>query len=317
MRRFPRWFSEVLFGAIICFLVVGGFVALLSLQGNGESRTHTIDADPTEPPTTTPSADGIEVVIIDGIPTAVFINPTSTPTSTPKPTDVPQTVATVTSTPTIEPKATNTPTTMATPKPTNTVAPTVTQKPKERISTPTPTNPPKPTKTPQKSDFVAYPTGYPHKESVDATKERKPYTRYTVYTKKNTAQYKLQQVAKTDENGLRIVTDPNGVDRYCVALGAQWAGGQSKDIGRCFDVKMKNGTTIHCALADVKKVEHSQSGEGRYGKNNNDFMEFIVDQNALNQKARATGDVSYACEELLGGAVEIRVLDLYIKNFGG
>lgn len=307
-HRGDTW-SYVLLGLTICFLVVGGFVALLCMQGNGESRRHAIEADPTGTPTPTPTADGIEIVFIDGIPTAVYAEPTSTPTDAP----VRLTPAS-TATPTPAPTATNTPT--SAPTPTHTPVPTCTTKPVKAVSTPKPTNTPKPTKTPEKREFVAYPTGYPHSEKVDSTKTRKPYTRFTVYTAKSTAQYKLQQVARTNGDGLRVVTDPNGVERYCVALGAQWAGGQVCDIGRCFDVKMANGATIHCALADVKKVEHSQGGEGRYGKNNNDFMEFVVDQNKLNDKARKTGDISNACAELQGGAVEIIVLDLYIKNFG-
>lgn len=297
MRRFPRWFSDVLFGATIVFLVVGGFCALLSLQGTGESRTHPIEAEPTETPTPTPSADGIEVVIIDGMPTAVLLSPTST--STPTPTIAP----TATSTPTIAP--TNTPT----------IAPTCTETPKPTISAPKATNTPKPTKTPVKNDFTPYPTGYPHSRNVDdpATHTWKPYARYTLYLGKNTAQCRLQKKAHTASNGLRVVTDPKGVERYCVSLAPQWAGGQPIDIGRCVDIKMANGATLHCVLGDVKRHEHTQGEKGFYGSKG-ELIEFIADEEALPKNVH--GDISNLGGAFAGEAVKITVLDLYIDGFG-
>ena len=146
----------------------------------------------------------------------------------------------------------------------------------------------------------------------------KPYTRYTAYDLKSSQQYKLQKVAWTEKRtGIRIVTDPNGVDRYCVALGTAWAGGQPKHIGRCLDVYMENGAVLHCVLADVKRQEDTVDGANLYGKTNNDVLEFIVDGQKISQAVKTTGNVSNAGPEFVGGVERIEVFDLWIEGFGG
>lgn len=146
----------------------------------------------------------------------------------------------------------------------------------------------------------------------------KPYTRYTAYNLKSSQQYKLQKAAWTEtRTGIRIVTDPNGVDRYCVALGTAWAGGQPKHIGRCLDVYMANGAVLHCVLADVKRQEDTVDGANLYGKTNNDILEFIVDGQKISQAVKTTGNVSNAGPEFVGGVEKIEVFDLWIEGFGG
>lgn len=205
-----------------------------------------------------------------------------------------------------------------------TIAPTATNTP---TPAPTATNTPKPTKTPtpkptkaaaKSSDFVPYPTGHPGTQTVDNPEKHtwKPYARYTKITAKGSREYKLQQIAETAENGLRVVTDPEGVRRYCIALEPLWAGGQSVDIGRCIDLKMANGSTLHCVLGDCKKTEHSQNGEGRYG-GHGELVEFIADQPALPEIVRKCGDVSRISAEFAGAVVSVTVLPLYIEGFGG
>ena len=204
-----------------------------------------------------------------------------------------------------------TPTRTPTPRPTATPEPTVTP-------TPEPTSTPKPTKTP-----TPKPTKAPVQTGSVGTKnvptgghDWKPYARHTAITAKNSPQYKLQQIAKTDSNGLRYVKDKDGVKRYCVALPVYWAGGSTKDIGRCFDVKMKNGEVLHCVLGDVKKIEHSQNGEGKFGAHG-ELMEFQVEQDKLPEIVRKSGDISRLGGAFEGEAVEITVLDYYIDGFGG
>lgn len=208
---------------------------------------------------------------------------------------------------------TNTPT----PKPTATKAPTPTPKPTS-TATPAPTSTPKPTKTP-----TPKPTKAPVQTGSVGTKkvptgghDWKPYARHTAITAKSSPQYKLQKIAKTDSNGLRYVTDKNEIKRYCVALPVYWAGGSTKDIGRCFDVKMKNGEVLHCVLGDVKKIEHSQKGEGKFGAHG-ELMEFQVEQDKLPEIVRKSGDISRLGGAFEGEAVEITVLDYYIAGFGG
>ena len=191
---------------------------------------------------------------------------------------------------------TNTPTPTATPWPTSTPEPT-----KEPTSTPEPTTTPEPT---------------PKQAGKGHT--FKPYTRYTAYNLKSSQQYKLQKAAWTEtRTGIRIVTDPNGVDRYCVALGTAWAGGQPKHIGRCLDVYMENGAVLHCVLADVKRQEDTVDGANLYGKTNNDVLEFIVDGQKISQAVKTTGNVSNAGPEFVGGGERIEVFDLWIEGFGG
>lgn len=191
---------------------------------------------------------------------------------------------------------TNTPTPTATPWPTST--------PK---STQAPTSTPEPTTTPE-----------PTPKQAGKGHTFKPYTRYTAYNLKSSQQYKLQKAAWTEtRTGIRIVTDPNGVDRYCVALGTAWAGGQPKHIGRCLDVYMENGAVLHCVLADVKRQEDTVDGANLYGKTNNDVLEFIVDGQKISQAVKTTGNVSNAGPEFVGGVKKIEVFDLWIEGFGG
>lgn len=273
--------------AIIMILLV-----LILLKGNAEAPAseQAVEMSPTPTPTrivnalssATPTPtfeESIEVVFIDDLPVAVFKDTTPTPTSTPTPTPVP---------------------------------PTCTQKPTQRVSTPTPTNTPKPQKT---AAVVPYPTGYPHSRKVDDPDAHtwKPYARYTVYLGKNTAQCRLQNKAHTAENGLRVVTDPNGIERYCVSLAPQWAGGQPVDIGRCVDIKMANGNTLHCVLGDVKKHEHTQGKQGYYGSKG-ELIEFIADQDALPKNLH--GDISDLGGAFAGAVKSVTVLDLYIDGFG-
>ena len=249
------------FAALLIVLLLGGLVWLTTAQDDAPAVKH---YEPTSTPTVTPEAptDGIDIAFVDGLPTAVLHTPTLTPTPLP------------TETPTQAPTATNTP--VPTRKPTNTPAPT-----KAPSVTP---------KTVQQGKAGTF-------DVPDGKHEWKPYARYTAITAKSSPQYQLQKIAKTDDNGLRYVT-VDGEKRYCVALGVAWCGGSPSDIGRCFDVKMKNGETIRCVLGDVKKLEHSQNGEGKFGANG-ELLEFQVDQDKLPDIVRKSGDVSR-----LGGAFE-------------
>lgn len=265
MKRLIDFFDEhdfFCFAALILILVLGILIWTTTWQDEPQSTKH---YEPTSTPTITPEAPtgSIDIAFVDGLPTAVLHTPTLTPT--PKPTE----------TPLPTPTATNTP--VPTKKPTN---------------TPTPTK--KPTATPK----TTYKEGKAGTFDVpDGKHDWKPYARYTAITAKSSPQYQLQKIAKTDDNGLRYVT-VDGEKRYCVALPVYWAGGTFADIGRCFDVVMKNGATIHCVLGDLKKIEHSQNGEGKFGANG-ELLEFQVDQNKLPDIVRKSGDVSR-----LGGAFE-------------
>ena len=192
--------------------------------------------------------------------------------------------------------------------------------PQKATPTPKPTNSPTATVTPVYEPHVAsYGKGKAgtYKAEVNGKHGFKPLTSYTAYTAKGSQQYKLQQIAVNGINGIRVVTDSNGVNRYCIALGTSWAGGSTSDIGRLVDVRMANGWLLKCVLADVKRVEDTVSNEGYYGRTNNDCLEFIVSQKQLNAFC---GKTVYDCSdigtEFRGDVAEITVYDEWIDGFG-
>ena len=149
---------------------------------------------------------------------------------------------------------------------------------------------------------------------VESGHKFKPFTGFWIYTAKGTAQHALQKVCHTAENGIRVAVDSTGVERYCVALGTYWAGGHPEHIGRCLDVYMVNGAVLHCVLADVKKQEDTKGGKNRYGKENNDILEFIVDERYLPKGVY--GDISDVGSEFEGDVASIIVFDEWIEGFG-
>jgi len=185
------------------------------------------------------------------------------------------------------------------------------------LPTATVTPSPSPTFTPSPSPTVTptptpSPIPYVVKE-VDKGHPFKPFTGYWAYNLKGSAQHKLQKVARTDERtGIRVVTDPYGVERYCVALGTFWAGGHPEHIGRCLDVVMVNGSVLPCVLADVKRQEDAKGN--KYGRINNDVLEFIVDERYL--PSGVYGDMQRAGAEFEGDVKEMIIYDFWIEGFG-
>lgn len=189
-----------------------------------------------------------------------------------------------------------------TPTPTATLTPTPTPSP-----SPTPSPTPSPSPTPTPLPCVT--------KEVERGHTFKPFTGYWAYNAKGTAQHRLQQIARSDERtGIRVVTDPFGDDRFCVALGTYWAGGHPEHIGRCIDVYMVNGAVLKCVLGDVKKQEDTKGNRNRYGRTNNDVLEFIVDERFLPQGVY--GDMSKAGPEFEGDVVRMVVYDIWIEGFG-
>ena len=289
-----KYFAKHLTFVCVCLAVF--MVWITYEQDHAESKS---TPEPTEVTTDTPTpTEEVIIEFIDGVPTAVAF--TATPTTVPTPT----------------PQPTFTPT--HTPSPTE-IPPTPTQKPTEGVKKAKATNTPSPTEKPvktQNTGIVPYPTGKVGTQYTDDPDGHtwKPYARYWKITKENSVEYKLRCMESTAENGLRIVQDPNGVWRYCIALEPQWAGGRSVDIGRCIDIKMTNGAVLHCVLADCKTHENSYKQEGRYGSRG-ELIEFIVDETKLPEGVH--GDISNVSKEFRGGIVSVTVLDLYIKGFGG
>lgn len=199
------------------------------------------------------------------------------------------------------------------PAPVPTVTPTITPSPTfTPTPSPTPTFTPTPTPTPT---FTPTPTPVCVVKQVEKGHPFKPMTGFWAYNAKGTAQNRLQKVARSDERtGIRIVTDPYGDDRYCVALGTYWAGAHPEHIGRCLDVVMVNGAVLKCVLADVKRQEHTKGQRNRYGLDNNDILEFIVDERYL--PSGVYGDMSAAGPEFEGDVSHMIIYDFWIEGFG-
>lgn len=170
-------------------------------------------------------------------------------------------------------------------------------------STPSPSPSPTPSPTPTCTPTVA-PT--PTKAPKAVSHSYKPWTSYTVYNIVSSPNYRLQQIAKTDIYGLRVVTDSAGEERWIVAMGQAWTGPHA--TGRCFDIYMENGARLPVVIGDVKKWEHSLNGEGKYGRKG-DLLEFIVDLNALVPMAKTMGDASYCADIFKGEAKEVIARD--------
>ena len=200
--------------------------------------------------------------------------------------------------------ATSTPTNTPTQAPTDTPTPV-----------PTATNTPAPTNTPTQKP-TAGTVGVKQAE-VNGTHGWKPWAWFTACNDRSMPQWRLQQLAKTDEMGRRIVQDPLGEWRFCVALPVYWAGGTSDDIGRCFDLIMANGATLKCVLGDTKKLENSINGAGKYGKGHNEMVEVQVDGSVLYWEVGQRGDASFFGADWQGDVAEVVVLDMFIDGFGG
>lgn len=241
-----------------------------------------VPAEP-ETETPTPTEPPVKIVFENEIPVAVAF--TATPTETPAPT--------------------------ATPTVTPTIAPTATEMPKKPTNTPKPTNTTPP--TPKAQNTAKYEKGTPgtRKAETNGKHGYKPWARHTAVTNKKSRQYKLEQVATTDDLGRRIVKDPNGEFRYLVALPVYWAGGTEQDIGRCVDITMVNGAVLKCVLADVKKIENSQNGEGKYGEAG-EIIEVICEQSKLIAAVRNGGDASKFGKDWEGDVKSITAYDLFI-----
>jgi hypothetical protein len=111
-------------------------------------------------------------------------------------------------------------------------------------------------------------------------------------------------MAQNDMKGLRTV---NG--RYCVALGTYF----TDQIGQYFDIVLSNGVVIHCVLGDIKANIHTDTSNV-YTLSNGCLSEFIVDENALDKKAKDMGDVSYAYELWDSSIEEIIIYDYNCLN---
>ena len=128
----------------------------------------------------------------------------------------------------------------------------------------------------------------------------KTYEDYRCITSRSSAQYKLRLKSFTSSDGIRMCKG-----RYLIALGSYY----TREIGKCVDIVLANGTVIKCVLGDQKAdkdtIENHSLGHG------GDTVEFLVQTSALSKKARQMGDIGYSYPSWKSKVVKIR---LYNKN---
>ena len=128
-------------------------------------------------------------------------------------------------------------------------------------------------------------------EIPDCDTSFKAYMDYNCITDDTTAQWELQQIAYTDEYGLRKI----GTD-YCVAVGSYY----SETVGERFKITLDNDSEFTVIISDLKKDEHTDSSNRYspvYDKNGEFYsanvLEFIVDTDQLHSMVTTLGTVSY------------------------
>lgn len=142
-------------------------------------------------------------------------------------------------------------------------------------------------------------TKYEEKEVPACDTWFKSYMSYKAITNTRSDQYKIQQSAWTDENGLRRYGDD-----YLIAMGTYYT---DKCYTR-FLVEFDTGETITVMTGDIKQDRHTD-GKNQYNAVYDEtgkfvsanVLEFIVDMSVLDTKARRLGSVH--CIEPLGGNI--------------
>lgn len=118
--------------------------------------------------------------------------------------------------------------------------------------------------------------------SYDSNLDFKSYMSYKAITNKSSKQWKLQQIATTNEYGIRCV---DGIPM--VAIGTGWG----LWVGDVALVTCKNGNSFKVIVGDIKSDAHTDA-ERKTTVSNGCRLEFIVDTDVLDSKAKLMGNVS-------------------------
>lgn len=142
-----------------------------------------------------------------------------------------------------------------------------------------------------------YEVDYKTVDMPERDRDFKSYMDYRVLAKYR--QKDLQDIAKTDELGFRIVDE-----RYLVAVGTA----VSDEVGTYITLVLENGTEINCIVGDIKDDKHTD--ESNILTVANDCVsEFIIDKEVMDNRVLRIGSVSYAFEEWKSMVVSIKVED--------
>lgn len=121
----------------------------------------------------------------------------------------------------------------------------------------------------------------------------KSYTDYRMLSR-SSAQWKLQEQAYTDENGLRKIGDA-----YLVAMGSYYG----KTLGTKYQVTLSSGSSFTVMLCDFKSDRHTDAAH-QVCTTNGSVIEFYVDTDAMPSIVRQMGSVG-ALDKFSGGIVSI------------
>lgn len=128
---------------------------------------------------------------------------------------------------------------------------------------------------------------------------KKTYMDYDTIKSYVSNQYKLQTLAQTDKNGLRVVNN-----RYCIAIGTYF----NAPVGQYVDIVLSNGTVIPCIIGDIKANIHTDVNN-IFTTASNCCTEFIVETSYLPKEIKTNGDISYISNEWNSPVTQIVVYD--------
>ena len=112
---------------------------------------------------------------------------------------------------------------------------------------------------------------------------RGSFKSYTDYRRlsKNSLQWKLQEQAYTDKNGLRKIEDA-----YLVALGSYYG----TTLGTKYKVALSSGNTFYIILCDCKKDSDTDAAN-RVTISDGSMLEFYVDTKVLPKRVKTSGTI--------------------------
>ena len=111
--------------------------------------------------------------------------------------------------------------------------------------------------------------------------EFKAWMSYTALTATNSVQYELQQMAYTNEYGLRCIDG-----RCLVAIGTYF----NAPVGTYFDIVFSDGSILNCIVGDIKADIHTDENN-LASLNNGSIVEFIVDTNCMSDYSLLRGTI--------------------------
>ena len=124
---------------------------------------------------------------------------------------------------------------------------------------------------------------------------------YQAITDKSSYQYRLQQIAYTDEYGIREVDS-----RYIIAIGTAF----NANIGTYVDLELKNGEIIQCIVGDIK-ADLDTLEDNITTSDNGCVSEFICDVDNLVPNVKLMGDISCCNTNWNSPVIKI---EIYNKN---